>query len=376
MTPARQYSGIEFYLRKIYNPEKNFKFSTQTVSVVMICSILIYGIIKIVFIVSYVLDLVRKTTDLQGLSEIDQIKMQFFLGLFGSLMAAIILATICCVVSLVRFMENHKNNMLRMFKGDKSFIPKKIRASQFMIGKGLRYPSYQIGYFMWGYLLLFVLFFVICFALYALISYKIVQDLVLEFIKGGGVVVGVAILAGLSLPLASFTVFRDYTYSKDVISVNNRNVYMVFSYFWFFVGLPMGFLSAISRILRAMVVGALMLPRIDHSVMPDGFQQIDRGFNAYICYLHVQTAYRNPILRVFCQILSDETQKNTGSKWSRSAQARARWFLALTLARNPQLASDRKPGLRTPERIQVHYTKHGDVKIKVGRHDSETVRLI
>ena len=26
-----------------------------------------------------------------------------------------------------------------------------------------------------------------------------------------------------------------------------------------------------------MAVGALMLPRIDHSVMPDGFQQIDRG---------------------------------------------------------------------------------------------------
>ncbi|CAB4031547.1 Hypothetical predicted protein [Paramuricea clavata] len=206
-------------------------------------------------------------------------------------------------------MENHKNYMLRMFKGDKLFIPKKISASQFMIGKGLRYPSYQIGYFLWGYFLLLLLFFVICCGLYALITYKIIQDYVVKFIKGGGVVAGVAVLSGLSLPLASFTVFRDYTYSKDIISVNNRNVYMVFSYFWFFVGLPMGFFSAISRILKAMVVGALMLPRIDHSVMPDGFQQIDQGFNAYICYLHVQTAYRNPILRVFCQMLSDQTRK-------------------------------------------------------------------
>jgi hypothetical protein len=39
----------------------------------------------------------------------------------------------------------------------------------------------------------------------------------------------------------------------------------------------MGFFSAISRILKATVVGALMLPRIDHSVMPDGFQRFDRG---------------------------------------------------------------------------------------------------
>jgi hypothetical protein len=39
----------------------------------------------------------------------------------------------------------------------------------------------------------------------------------------------------------------------------------------------MGFFSAILRILKAMAVGALMLPRIDHSVMPDGFQWFDPG---------------------------------------------------------------------------------------------------
>ena len=56
-----------------------------------------------------------------------------------------------------------------------------------------------------------------------------------------------------------------------------RNVYLLFSYFWFFVGLPMGFFSALVRLLKWMAVGALMMPRIDHSVMPDGFQQIDIG---------------------------------------------------------------------------------------------------
>ncbi|CAB3982864.1 Hypothetical predicted protein [Paramuricea clavata] len=181
--PARQYSGIEFYLRKIYNPEKNFKFSTQTVSVVMICCILLYNIsIELVFTSSYLLDQVRKATD-KGLADnvADPLR-----GVLGSMIAATILAAIFCMVSLVRFMENHKNCMLRMFKGDKSFIPKKISASQFMIGKGLRYSSYQIGYFLWGYILLFLLFLVICVVLYAFISYKIVQDYVVKFIKGGG----------------------------------------------------------------------------------------------------------------------------------------------------------------------------------------------
>ena len=56
-----------------------------------------------------------------------------------------------------------------------------------------------------------------------------------------------------------------------------RNVYLVFSYFWFFVGLPMGFFSAIFRILKSLGVCAVMLPRIDHSIMPDGFQWMDKG---------------------------------------------------------------------------------------------------
>ena len=49
-----------------------------------------------------------------------------------------------------------------------------------------------------------------------------------------------------------------------------------------------------------------------------------------------------------------------------SAQARARWFLALTLARNPQLASERKSVIRAYKPVQVGYVKHGDVKIEVG----------
>ena len=60
---------------------------------------------------------------------------------------------------------------------------------------------------------------------------------------------------------------------------------------------------------------------------------------------------------------------NRERKWTCSAQARARWFLALTLARNPQLASDRKlGGVQAPQPVQGGCVKHGDVKIEVGRY--------
>ncbi|CAB3997010.1 Hypothetical predicted protein [Paramuricea clavata] len=310
--------------------------------------------------------------------------MEALLGLLGSVMAVTIFSFIFCVVSFIRFMENHKNNMLRMFKGDKSFIPKNISATQFMIGKGLRCHSYQIGYFLWGYILVLLLLSFTFFVIY-LLSLDAVQDLVVNYMKGGGVYLIVAIFSWLSLRIITL-IFRDYSYSKDVISINNRNAYMVFSYFWFFIGLPMGFFSAILRILKAMAVGALMLPRIDHSVMPDGFQRLDRGFNAYICYLHVETAYRNPVLRVFCQMLVDETQNNPRNvqtlginrvrKWTFSAQARARWFLALTLARNPQLASDRKPDVQAPQPAQAGHARHGDVVIEIDQFCADNTALI
>ena len=47
-------------------------------------------------------------------------------------------------------------------------------------------PFYYTLVFILGYILLLLLFFVICFALYALIAYKPVQDYVVKFIKGGG----------------------------------------------------------------------------------------------------------------------------------------------------------------------------------------------
>ena len=363
--PARLYSRTEFYLRKIYNPEKNFKFSTQTLSVIMVCFILLYAIsLLMMYLASLGLDVLSKADG-------NFLEVKIGRGLVGSLVGAAIFAAILCVISLVRFMENHKNNMLKMFKGDKSFIPKCIRVSQFMVGKGLRYHSFQVGYFLWGYMLLILLFFVICFCFYLFVAFSWIQKWVRDYsLEGGGVLLGVALLTRLSLLITAVTVFRDHDYPKDVISINNRNVYLVFSYFWFFLGLPMGFFSAISRILKSMIVGALMLPRIDYSIMPDGFQRIDKGFNAYICYLHVQTAFRNPVLRVFCQLLVDKTKNKKDKNWTCSARARARWFLALTLAHNPQLASERKSAFRSyifP--VHVGSVEHDDVKIEVGPYN-------
>ncbi|XP_028396889.1 stimulated by retinoic acid gene 6 protein-like [Dendronephthya gigantea] len=364
----RQYSRIKFFLRKVYNPEKDFKFSTETLSVMMICGILLYNLcVLCIYLSSVLLREIEKTKPSDAL---DEAILDLSRGIIGSSLASAILTTVICALSLILFMENHKNNMLRMFRGNKSFIAKHISVSQFMVGKGLRYHSFQIGYFLWGFLLNWIFICIPCALLYSL-KFSWVRDWILGYISGGGILFGLALFFRLCSIAASVTIFRDRNFSRNVISINNRNVYLVFSYFWFFVGLPMGVFSAIFRIIKTMIVGFLMLPRIDHSIMPDGFQRFDPGYNAYICYLHVQAAFRNPVLRVFCQTLIDdhETQRKIGPKWTRSPQARAKWFIALTLARNPQLAAERK-------RAKTMCVKDSDVKIDVGNYGPDNAGLI
>ena len=66
-------------------------------------------------------------------------------------------------------------------------------------------------------------------------------------------------------------------------------------------------------------------------------------------------------------------------KWTFSAQARARWFLALTLVRNPELASARRQHVPVPadhEPVQFGYARQSDVEIEVGQYGSDNVKLI
>ena len=54
-------------------------------------------------------------------------------------------------------------------------------------------------------------------------------------------------------------------------------MYLVFSYFFFFIGLIVGVFSAMRRLLQSGLVGLVLIQRVDKSVMPDGFQRFDKG---------------------------------------------------------------------------------------------------
>ncbi|KAJ8298345.1 hypothetical protein KUTeg_024876, partial [Tegillarca granosa] len=71
----------------------------------------------------------------------------------------------------------------------------------------------------------------------------------------------------------------------------------------FFYNIFVGLISCLMRVLKAILLGALFLPRLDHSTLPRKFQWFDPGFDAYCGYMHVESAHSHPVVMVFISIL-------------------------------------------------------------------------
>ena len=56
-----------------------------------------------------------------------------------------------------------------------------------------------------------------------------------------------------------------------------RRVFFVVVYFMFFYNIFLGLVSCLLRIIKAMALGTLFLPRLDHSTLPRKFQWFDPG---------------------------------------------------------------------------------------------------
>ncbi|XP_073251015.1 stimulated by retinoic acid gene 6 protein-like [Porites lutea] len=166
-------------------------------------------------------------------------------------------------------------------------------------------------------------------------------------------------------------VFRDRDFPRIVITVDNRRLFSIMSYFFFFFNILVGLFSGFLRIILGIVLGVVFLARIDRSTLMQGFQRLDRAFVAYLGFINLLVAQSHPVMLLFCQLLIDrdkvhqpnpespagaqsenpDCSKETGvaSVYTRerrlprmSQKAFNRWHLTMTLLRNPCLIKYRK----------------------------------
>ncbi|XP_066022610.1 stimulated by retinoic acid gene 6 protein-like [Pocillopora verrucosa] len=143
-------------------------------------------------------------------------------------------------------------------------------------------------------------------------------------------------------------VFRDSTYPNITVTIDNRRLFSIMSYFFFFYNIIPGLLSSSMRILKGMLLGVIFISRIDRTSLVQGFQAWDKAFVAYLGFVTVLVAHRQPVMLVFCQLLIDRQKDHQLLEERKPRQLRVsqkavdRWFLAVTLLRNPSFVKYRR----------------------------------
>ncbi|XP_068691771.1 stimulated by retinoic acid gene 6 protein-like [Montipora foliosa] len=109
------------------------------------------------------------------------------------------------------------------------------------------------------------------------VGFKLIRDELLEYFKNvllPAIVMSLIVLL-LQVILAHF-VFRDRDFPKIVITVDNRRLFSIVSFFLFFQNILVGFFSFFSRLLKGMLLGVFFLSRVDRTCLMHGFQTFDQ----------------------------------------------------------------------------------------------------
>ncbi|KAK2556387.1 Stimulated by retinoic acid gene 6 protein-like, partial [Acropora cervicornis] len=269
-----------------------------------------------------------------------------------------------------------RDHVFQLYRGERTLHQDVLVSPRALVGKSLRFSGYQIAHSILGFLCLlvpivvtaFIAGWVSAFSYNPLIQQmlKWLEEVALGFLP----TVVLSFLLWLFQLFLAFFVFCDRDLPDITITVDNRQLFSIASYFFFFFNIILGFLAGLFRILKGLLLGVIFMARIDQPVLMQGYQTWDKAFVAYLGFLNVLVAHSHPVMLVFCHLLinrnSDSGLKESfpqtvSSGASReenyreeivrrrrlarfSQKAANRWLLALMLLRNPSLLRYRRQG--------------------------------
>jgi hypothetical protein len=151
------------------------------------------------------------------------------------------------------------------------------------------------------------------------------------------------------------------------VNIDNRRLFHVFAFIFFFYNTLIGIVSCLRRILTGLILGTMMLERLDRSTLPRGWESFDPGFKSYVGYILLEHQYSNPYVITFLHLARRKTKRaiepsgeldgvclNCGEFMTyRSRLNRNRWLIAYTLINNPTLLTLRNPRVNKLESISL-----------------------
>eukprot|EP00057_Strongylocentrotus_purpuratus_P007428 XP_011661902.1 PREDICTED: stimulated by retinoic acid gene 6 protein homolog [Strongylocentrotus purpuratus] len=333
---SRNKSGgaVTTLFRIIYPNIPGFKYSTRIVCTVGLALACMYQTC------AYYVAALRPL-----LKEIDQHWLETLPATFY---ASCILAFVIAVTNSFFTLRNYRNHTRSLWKGDYSLTYIHQTPPRAVVS-ALKFSGYTIAFLISGFIILQVMLWAIFFGLSLLFQYGLLLELMREYW------VHLAMIVFLYIALRIFARCVLLQANEDgALVLKNLHLFHIITFFFIFLSVLLGIAGCIFRILKAAVVGLVLIGRVDQCLLIRGFERFDRGYMAYRGYLTLEVSMTHPVLVTFCQLLcrsnnerkyrpegecTTEMGDSAAPSPSRKRRiARNRWLVAYTLIRNPQLA--------------------------------------
>ncbi|CAF3443085.1 unnamed protein product [Rotaria sp. Silwood1] len=292
----------------------------------------------------------------------DPVSLTFPLpNLVKSYYCAVTMTVTIIVIQLIVFLANIRRNLLQVYRGDDSEIPRRQRSQYVTYATGnFHFAGYFIGYLIWGFIIIAFFSTIFCVSIGAFITFGNVKVLekILKFILPSLLLVTFKVF--LNKLLAQYVFLQHY---GDVLALDNRRFFMIFIYFNFFLDAFLGFISSILRFVKSIIGATFYMCRLDYSPLGRKLETFDSGFSAYCGFIHTECTHRHPIMLVFVSHLFSELRKQQYSmthidlddfpleekcavEVKKTSKYIRKWRLAVFLVRNPAIVFFRKTFLK------------------------------
>ncbi|XP_061171855.1 receptor for retinol uptake stra6-like [Saccostrea echinata] len=360
-----------------YRRKKGFRYSARMMSVISVGFVLLYTVFLELFLGLYqvfefledgliaqfnVIGWDPQPGETEGVGIIRDglyFAYYFVISFGGCFLASLTVAFLINTVFLFHYLTSYRKYLLSLYKGKpKHLTPKSEKSNASLMVGSVRYAGYQVGYIGWGFFIQFLVLLLVSITIATIITiWDLISDFIISWIMAlWPVLLTSLVLNFVQLLLSKFLFLQE---NGNILAMENRRLFFIFTYFMFFYNVFIGLISCLMRIIKSIILGALFLPRLDHSVLPRKFQQFDPGFDAYCGFMHIESTHTNPVAMVFISILQAESLTSLKRKkmndidaipmdekeemiQKKRRKARWKWLLAFTLVNNPELSLQRR----------------------------------
>ncbi|XP_060720693.1 stimulated by retinoic acid gene 6 protein-like isoform X1 [Tachysurus vachellii] len=339
-----------WFQRKVYEWDPYFKFPNRIIATVVLCFLSLYMMVMLELVFSlYVFDELYDMWDKLSHLFTKSDFIQHLKYLKWSWYVSSACAIFSSVVHISRVLVCYRKQIKSLWAGQKIYLPRKYHPSPTSsLGGLLKYPSYQIAFILWGYLIVHLALFLGGLVFVYMVISPICTNGFQHWLTDLIIVLAnfFVVLAVMGLQRMFIHMFflqdKNSPMDKDKpLALNNRKVFHNVNYFLFFFNVILGVMSCMMRLIKSSAVGLMLLPRIERAIMPQGFERLDKCYCTWVGMIITDHHHSNPVLLCFCHLLLRRVRvdETLGSRSERAVRerARTRWFLMYTLVRNPKL---------------------------------------